>query len=194
MVAWVAAFDAQIQARTGRMPIIYTPPSLVELLHRRQHRVRPGPAVGAVDHDREPGPARWLAELDGLAVLGTGTVSGISDPGHTDLDQANPAFLGLLNPGTQDQSNGAPAGPPAAACHPGARPDRELHRDRPAARRIHDGGGEPPGWLTRAGTYPVHVSGSDAAGATGSLSFSWTVSAASGQGPARCASVWAASA
>ena len=27
MVAWVAAFDAQIQAKTGRMPIIYTPPT-----------------------------------------------------------------------------------------------------------------------------------------------------------------------
>ena len=37
---------------------------------------------------------------------GTGTVSGIASP-DTDLDQASATFLGLLNPGTQDQSDGA---------------------------------------------------------------------------------------
>ena len=40
---------------------------------------------------------------------GTGTVAGIAAAGGTDLDQANAAFLGLLNLGTQDESDGAPA-------------------------------------------------------------------------------------
>ena len=43
--------------------------------------------------------------------------------------------------------------------------------------------GDFTGWLTRAGSYSVQVSASDPAGATQSQSFSWTVSAATGQGP-----------
>ena len=51
------------------------------------------------------GWASWTA----WQYSGTGTVAGINGAA-TDLDQASATFLGLLNPGTQDQAAGSPAG------------------------------------------------------------------------------------
>ncbi len=184
LVNWVAAFDAQVQARTGRMPIIYTPPSWWNYCT--------GDSAG---FGRDP---LWVPSITtGSPVLptgwpnwtvwqysGTGTVSGIDAAGSTDLDQANPAFLGLLNPGTQDQADGSPV-------------DFQLQQAIPAPGQTPSftatglprgvsmtAAGNLTGWLTRTGSYTVQVSGSDSAGATESLSFSWDVTAAPDQGPA----------
>ena len=127
-------------------------------------------------------PAGW-ANWTVWQYSGTGTVTGIATPA-TDLDQANPAFLSLLDPGTQDQVIGAPAGfqlrqaipapgqtvsYTATGLPPGVSPSRR---------------GNLTGWLTRAGSYSVQVSASDAAGPPSRSRFSWTVTAATGQGPA----------
>ena len=135
MVAWVAAFDAQIQARTGRMPIIYTPPAWWDSCTGNSTGFGPDPLwVPSITTGSPVLPDGW-ANWTIWQYSGTGTVPGIDATGATDLDQASAAFLGLLNPGTQDQSDGAP-GLPAAAGHPGPGPDGELHRDRPAARGV----------------------------------------------------------
>ncbi len=135
MVSWVAAFDAQIQARTGRMPIIYTPPTWWDSCTGNSRGFGPDPLwVPSITTGSPVLPAGW-ANWTIWQYSGTGTVAGIAAAGGTDLDQANAAFLGLLNPGTQDQSDGAPA-PAVAAGHPHAGPDGELHRDRPAVRGV----------------------------------------------------------
>ena len=184
MVAWVAAFDAEIRARTGRMPVLYTPPAWWGTCAGGSTGFGQDPLwVPSITAKNPVLPAGW-GNWTIWQYSGTGTVSGISDAGHTDLDQANAAFLGLLNPGTQAQTVGAPAG-------------RQLQQAIPAPGQAvsYTAAGLPPGlsltaagdltgWLTRAGTYLVRVSASDAAGATGSLSFRWAVGAASGQGPA----------
>jgi GH25 family lysozyme M1 (1,4-beta-N-acetylmuramidase) len=183
MVSWVAAFDAQIQAKTGRMPIIYTPPAWWNYCTGNSTGFGPDPLwVPSITTGSPVLPVGW-PNWTVWQYSGTGTVSGIAAPKGTDLDQANPAFLGLLNPGTQDQSDGAPAGLQLRQAIP-----------TPGQTVSYTATGLPPGvsmttagtltgWLTRAGTYAVHVSGSDSAGATGSLSFSWTVTAAPGTGP-----------
>jgi GH25 family lysozyme M1 (1,4-beta-N-acetylmuramidase) len=182
MVAWVAAFDAQIQAKTGRMPIIYTPPNWWNSCTGNSTGFGPDPLwVPSITTGSPLLPTGW-ANWTVWQYSGTGTVSGISSA-DTDLDQANAAFLGLLNLGTQDQSVGAPVG-------------LQLQQAIPAPGQTvsYIATGLPPGvsltssgnftgWLTKAGTYLVHVSASDAAGATQAPSFSWTVAAASGQGP-----------
>ena len=183
MVAWVAAFDAQIQAKTGRMPIIYTPPTWWDSCTGNSTGFGPDPLwVPSITTGSPVLPAGW-ANWAIWQYSGTGTVSGIASP-DTDLDQASATFLGLLNPGTQDQSDGAPAG-------------LQLRQAIPAPGQTvsYTATGLPPGvslttsgdltgWLTRAGTYSVNVSGSDSAGATQSQSFTWMVTAATGQGPA----------
>jgi GH25 family lysozyme M1 (1,4-beta-N-acetylmuramidase) len=182
MVAWVAAFDAQIQAKTGRMPIIYTPPAWWDSCTGNSTGFGPDPLwVPSITTGSPVLPDGW-ANWTVWQYSGTGTVSGIASP-DTDLDQASATFLGLLNPGTQDQSDGAPAG-------------LQLRQAIPAPSQTvsYTATGLPPGvsltssgdltgWLTRAGTYSVNVSGSDSAGATQSQSFTWTVTAATGQGP-----------
>ena len=182
MVAWVAAFDAQIQAKTGRMPIIYTPPAWWDSCTGNSTGFGPDPLwVPSITTGSPVLPTGW-ANWAIWQYSGTGTVSGIASP-DTDLDQASATFLGLLNPGTQDQSDGAPAG-------------LQLRQAIPAPGQTvsYTATGLPPGvslttsgdltgWLTRAGTYSVNVSGSDSAGATQSQSFTWTVTAATGQGP-----------
>jgi GH25 family lysozyme M1 (1,4-beta-N-acetylmuramidase) len=182
MVAWVAAFDAQIQARTGRMPIIYTPPTWWDSCTGNSTGFGPDPLwVPSITTGSPVLPDGW-ANWTSWQYSGTGTVNGITSP-DTDLDQASGTFLGLLNLGTQDGSAGAPAG-------------RQLRQAIPTPGQTvsYTGTGLPPGvsltsagnltgWLTRAGTYSVNVSGSDSAGATQSQSFTWTVSAATGQGP-----------
>ena len=183
MVAWVAAFDAQIQARTGRMPIIYTPPAWWDSCTGDSTGFGPDPLwVPSITTGSPVLPDGW-ANWAVWQYSGTGTVNGIASA-DTDLDQASATFLGLLNPGTQDQSDGTPAG-------------LQLRQAIPAPGQTvsYTATGLPPGvslttsgdftgWLTRAGSYSVQVSASDPAGATQSQLFSWTVSAATGQGPA----------
>ena len=73
-----------------------------------------------------------------------GTVNGINDPGHTDLDQLNPGVIALLDPGHQRGTAGRPvdwllkrAEPvpsqrpsfSASGLRPGSRPyPRQAHR------------------------------------------------------------------
>lgn len=184
MIAWVAAFDAQIQAKTGRMPIIYAPPAWWDTCTGNSAGFGPDPLwVPSITTGSPAMPAGW-ANWTIWQYSAAGTVAGIDAPGSTDLDQASAAFLGLLNPGTQDQSDGAPAGLQLRQAIPTpGQPVSYTATGLPPGVSLTSSGNL-TGWLTRAGTYPVQVSASDPAGATQSLSFSWTVAAAPGQGPA----------
>lgn len=181
LASWVSAFDAQIQAKTGRMPIIYTPPTWWDTCTGNNTGFGRDPLwVPSITTGSPILPDGWANWT--VWQYGSGTVAGITGA-TTDLDQANAAFLGLLNPGTQDQSDGSPVGfqLQQAIPAPGQTPSftaTGLPRGVSMTAK-----GSFTGWLTRAGTYTVQVNGSDGAGASQSLSFSWTVTAASGQGP-----------
>jgi GH25 family lysozyme M1 (1,4-beta-N-acetylmuramidase) len=184
MVAWVAAFDAQIQARTGRMPIIYTPPAWWDSCTGNNTGFGPDPLwVPSITTGSPVLPDGW-ANWTIWQYSGTGTVPGIDATGATDLDQASAAFLGLLNPGSQDQSDGAPAGLQLRQAIPAPGQTVSYTATGLPPGVSLTGSGNLTGWLTRAGRYLVQISASDAAGATESQSFSWTVTAATGQGPA----------
>ncbi len=183
LVAWVAAFDAQIQAKTGRMPIIYTPPTWWDSCTGDSTGFGPDPLwVPSITTGSPVLPDGW-ANWTVWQYSGTGTVNGITSA-DTDLDQASATFLGLLNPGTQDQAAGSQAGLQLqqAIPTPGQTVSYTATGLPPGVSLTTDGNFT--GWLTRAGSYPVQVSASDAAGATQSQSFTWTVTAATGSGPA----------
>ena len=69
MVSWVSAFDAEIQAQTGRLPIIYAPPGWWSDCTGGSAAFSQVPLwVPDYSKRRQPGPARRLDELDLVAV------------------------------------------------------------------------------------------------------------------------------
>ena len=136
MVAWVAAFDAQIQAKTGRMPIIYTPPAWWDSCTGNSTGFGPDPLwVPSITTGSPVLPAGW-ANWAIWQYSGTGTVAGIAaakghrpGPGQRRVPRA-------AQPGHPGPVRRRAGRPPAAAGHPGPGPDGELHRDRPAARGV----------------------------------------------------------
>jgi GH25 family lysozyme M1 (1,4-beta-N-acetylmuramidase) len=94
-----------VQVKTGRLPIIYTPPSWWSACTGNSTAFGHTPVwVPDISGSGSPLlPAGWTT-WSLWQYSGSGTVNGIS--GTTDLDQANPASLALLNPGTRKQADG----------------------------------------------------------------------------------------
>ena len=109
-------------------------------------------------------------------------MSGIDDAGHTDLDQLNPGVIGLLDPGKQRGVAGSPADWRLARAVPvpGRTPSFSAS-GLPAGVSV-SAGGHVTGWPDSPGTYPVSVTATDSRGAAGSVSFTWTVRSAAGEG------------
>ncbi|HTT51443.1 MAG TPA: GH25 family lysozyme [Streptosporangiaceae bacterium] len=96
MVSWVARFSAEVQARTGRAPYIYTPPGWWDrctggstALHKDPLWVPSYTTVGSPAL-----PAGW-ATWTIWQYSSAGTVSGIPDPGFTDLDRLQRGVIWL---------------------------------------------------------------------------------------------------
>jgi GH25 family lysozyme M1 (1,4-beta-N-acetylmuramidase) len=188
MVSWITAFEADIQSQTGRLPIIYTPPSWWATCTGKSTAFGQTP-LWVPDYSSATSPSPLPAGWGTWSIWqysSTGNVPGIQNPtgstGNTDLDQANPAVLALLNPGNQRQVAGAPVGLQMSEALPvpgqvpsytatGLPPDVSISTS-----------GRITGWLMRAGTYNVTVSAS-AGGASGSATFTEAVAAAPDQGP-----------
>jgi GH25 family lysozyme M1 (1,4-beta-N-acetylmuramidase) len=185
MVNWISKFDNEIKAKTGRLPIIYTP--------RSWWNTCTGSSTGfghtplwvpyyTTSSNPPPLPAGW-STWGIWQYSSTGTVPGIASTNHTDLDQANPAILSLLNPGGTKQTVGDPVGMQMAQATPA--PGQTVSYTAtglPKGASISTAG-QITGWLKTAGSYPVTVSASSSAGTTGSVSFTWTVAAAPNAGP-----------
>ena len=179
MVSWVASFDAEIQRKTGRLPIIYTPPSWWNTCAGGSARFRHIPLwVPAYTTAASPGLPDGWGNWAIWQYTSSGTVTGIDTAGHTDLDQLNPGLLALLNPGQQRHTAGRPADfrlRPAVAL-----PGQALSfsaRGLPAGILV-SARGRITGWADRPGTYPVRVTATDGHGTVGSVSFTWTVTRA----------------
>ncbi len=185
MVSWVAGFEAEIKAKTGRLPIIYTPPAWWNYCTGSSTTSGQTP-LWVPDFSTTSNPARpagW-GTWSLWQYTSTGTVSGIAATGGTDLDQANPASLALLNPGSRPQTNGDPVNLPLSLAVPP--PGQSLGYSAtglPPGLSI-SAAGLITGWVSRTGSYTTQVSVSGSGGAAGRATFSWTVARATNTGPA----------
>ena len=182
MVSWISAFDAEIQAKTGRLPIIYTPPGWWSACTGGSAAFSQLPLwVPDYSSSGSPSlPAGWTSSTF-WQYTSSGTVTGIQDPAHTDLDQAS----ALLKPAYRQQTVGDPVDftvQPARA--PGVLGQTLTYTATglPPGMSLSSGG-LVTGWLAGSGKHTVKITANDAAGAVGSASFTWAVSAAADQGP-----------
>ena len=176
MVSWINRFDAEVRAKTGQEPIIYTPPAWWQTCTGGSSRFRQLPLwvpdfTSASAPVLPPGWTNWAF----WQYTSTGTVSGIQTPGHTDLDQLNPGRIPLLDPGSQNGVAGGAVSLQVAPADPVAGQTLSF-----------SGAGLPPGTgisasglitgaPSTAGTYRVTVRATDGHGLSGSVSFTWTV-------------------
>jgi GH25 family lysozyme M1 (1,4-beta-N-acetylmuramidase) len=184
MVSWVSAFDAEIHRKTGRLPVIYAPASWWSACTGGSTGFSQLP-LWVPDYTSAPSPAMpagW-GSWSSWQYTSVGTVNGIDDAGHTDLDQLNPGVIGLLDPGKQQGVAGSPVGwrlAPAVPV-PGQAPSFSAS-GLPAGISV-SAGGLVTGWPDSPGTYPVSVTATGSQGAAGSVSFTWTVQPAPDTGP-----------
>jgi len=186
MVSWVAAFGAEAQKRTGQQPVIYTPPgwwrdcaggsaafSQIPLWTPYYSATASSPATTA-------GWGNWAF----WQYTSAGTVTGINDAGHTDLDQLNPGVLPLLDPGARHSLAGSPVDLRVKPADPvGGQVLSFSATGLPRGVGISSTG-QVTGWPVAPGSYAATVTASDGHGLTGSVSFAWTVSMPPDAGPA----------
>jgi GH25 family lysozyme M1 (1,4-beta-N-acetylmuramidase) len=183
MVAWIAAFDGEVQARTGRLPIIYTPAAW-------WHKCTGGSAAFGqtpmwVAGNTTAGSPALAAGWPNWAIwqyTSAGTVTGIDAAGTTDLDQLNPDLVALLDPGAQESAGGSPVafGISQPDPVPGQTPSFSA-AGLPPGLSISTGG-QLTGWPSTPGDYRPVVTATDGT-ASGSVSFPWAVAVAPDQGP-----------
>ncbi len=183
MVSWVSAFDSEIQHKTGRLPIIYTPPSWWNTCAGGSAAFSQIPLwVPAFTTAASPGlPTGW----DHWSIwqyTSIGTVNGIDSAGNTDLDQLNPAVLALLDPGHQRSVAGRPVGWRLKRAIPVAGPSPSFSASGLPAGISVSADGLVTGWPSRPGRYRARATATGSL-STGSVSFTWRVKAAPDTGP-----------
>ena len=179
MVSWITQFNAEVRAKTGQEPIIYTPPPWWQMCTGGVSNFRHLPLwVPDVNSVTSPSlPAGWT-NWAFWQYSSTGTVNGIQAAGNTDLDQLNPARIPLLNPGFQRDAVGS-------AVHIQVTPADPV----PGQALSFSATGLPPGTSISAGglitgspgaagTYHTTVR-ANSQGTSGSVAFGWTVTSAS---------------
>lgn len=184
MVSWVSAFDSEIQHKTGRLPIIYTPPNWWNSCAGGSAGFSQIPLwVPAYTTAASPGLSTGWGHWSIWQYTSSGTVNGIDDARHTDLDQLNPSVIALLDPGHQRGVTGRPVGWRLKLAVPVAGLSPSFSASGLPAGISVSARGLVTGWPSRPGTYRVRVTatGSQAAG---SVSFTWRVKTAPDTGPA----------
>jgi GH25 family lysozyme M1 (1,4-beta-N-acetylmuramidase) len=182
MVSWINKFDSEVKAKTGQLPVIYTPRSWWATCTGSSTGLGHLPLwVPAFTTSGSPAlPAGWSTWAV-WQYSSTGSVPGIT--GAVDLDQANPGLLALLNPGLRKQTIGDPVG---LAAQPVITPPGQTvsftATGLPPGLSISPAG-QITGWLKTAGNYSVMLSATTGSGTSGSVSFGWNVAAAPDQGP-----------
>jgi GH25 family lysozyme M1 (1,4-beta-N-acetylmuramidase) len=178
MTSWISAFSARVQAVTGQPPVIYTTQDWWATCTGASTALASDPLWVAAYPDAassSPGPlpAGWTTWND-WQYTSTGTVTGIPDTGHVDLDQLNPAALTLLSPGTQRTLTGTAVSLQLAASVSGA---SYAATGLPAGLSIDPATGQVAGTPATPGAYPVTVTATAPAPAasTASASFTWDV-------------------
>ena len=175
MVSWITRFNAEVQAKTGQEPIIYTAPPWWQKCTGGVSSFRQLPLwVPDVNSATSPIlPAGWT-NWAFWQYSSTGTVSGIPAPKNTDLDQLDPGLIPLLDPGSQSDAVGSTVHLQVAPADPVAGQALSF-----SATGLPPGTGiSASGLITgspgTAGTSHVTVRATSK-GRSGSVSFSWTV-------------------
>jgi GH25 family lysozyme M1 (1,4-beta-N-acetylmuramidase) len=180
MRTWISSFVSTARSLTGQYPIIYTTANWWDTCTGSSTAFGADPMwVAAYGVGSPPMPAGWRAYTF-WQYSSSGTVSGVSTSGGTDLSYFNPRVVGLIDPGSQASKGGAKVGMQVASLDALARATLKFTAS-----------GLPPGLsITAAGditgtikkgtagavkSYRVTVTAKNAAGATASVTFSWRV-------------------
>lgn len=177
MVSWVQAFMAEVQRRTGRQPVIYTPPSWWQTCTGGSAAFGETPLwvpyyTTASSPVLVPGWWRWAL----WQYTSSGTVSGIDTAGSTDLDQLNPATVPLADPGRRSGRVGTAVNVKVVPIDRISGVSLSFSAaGLPRGLSISQWG-RIKGYLKSTGRYwvKVHVRASN--GLTGSVGFRWVVS------------------
>jgi GH25 family lysozyme M1 (1,4-beta-N-acetylmuramidase) len=185
MVSWINGFSAEVLAKTGRLPIIYSTQDWLATCTGDSTALGNGPlwiAQFASIPSPSPLPANW-SDWGIWQYSSTGSVSGIS--GNVDLDQVNPdsfidpGKLMVFNPGPRRSLPGGPASGQVDAYAEEASPAVSYApTTMPSWLNLNTGTGQLTGTAPSApGSFPVTVTVSDAtSGASGPVSFTWYTS------------------
>ena len=180
MRTWISSFVSTARSLTGQYPIIYTTANWWDTCTGSSTAFGADPMwVAAYGVSSPPMPAGWPAYTF-WQYSSSGTVSGVSTSGGTDLSYFNPRVVGLIDPGSQASKGGTKVGLQVASLDALARATLKFTAS-----------GLPPGLsITAAGditgtikkgtagavkSYRVTVTAKNAAGATASATFSWRV-------------------
>jgi GH25 family lysozyme M1 (1,4-beta-N-acetylmuramidase) len=183
MRSWIAGFDSEVQAKTSRLPIIYTTGSWWQQCTGSSTAFGQTP-IWAADYTTSGSPlvpAGW-ANWDFWQYTSAGTVTGIKPTGSVDLDQINPGLLPLLDPGAQRGAQGSPVALQLSQASPATSQAPSFSATGLPPGTSISTGGQVTGWPAAPGTYQPTVSAA-VGGASGSVSFTWQVTRAA-QGPA----------
>jgi len=178
MVAWIARFDAQVQARTGRDPIIYAPIPWWQTCTGGVATFRHLP-LWVPDYSSGSSPAlpngwrNWAF----WQYTSAGTVRGIQTPGNTDLDQLNPRRVPLLDPGHRHSVAGRPVELRIRPADPVAGQRLSFSASGLPRGTSISAKGVITGKPSAAGTYHPAVRARDGHGHSGTVVFGWTVRA-----------------
>ncbi|HET6189761.1 MAG TPA: GH25 family lysozyme [Trebonia sp.] len=180
MRTWISSFVSTARSVTGQYPIIYTTANWWDTCTGSSTAFGADPMwVAAYGVSSPPMPAGWPAYTF-WQYSSSGTVSGVSTSGGTDLSYFNPRVVGLIDPGSQASKGGAKVGMQVASLDALARATLKFTAS-----------GLPPGLsITAAGDitgtikkgtagavkkYLVTVTAKNATGASGSAIFNWQV-------------------
>jgi GH25 family lysozyme M1 (1,4-beta-N-acetylmuramidase) len=180
MRTWISSFVSTAHSATGQYPVIYTTANWWDTCTGSSTAFGADPMwVAAYGVSSPPMPAGWPAYTF-WQYSSSGTVSGVSTSGGTDLSYFNPNVVGLIDPGSQASKGGAKAGLQVGSLDAVARATLKF-----------TAAGLPPGLsITAAGditgtikkgtagavkNYRVTVTAKNGAGATASATFNWQV-------------------
>jgi GH25 family lysozyme M1 (1,4-beta-N-acetylmuramidase) len=185
MVTWINGFSAEVLAKTGRLPIIYSTQDWLATCTGDSTALGNDPlwiAQYASIPSPSPLPANW-SDWGIWQYSSTGTVNGIpGSSGNTDLDQVNPdSFIApgklmVFNPGPRrSQPGGAASGQVEAYAEEAGPKLSYAPTTMPSWLNLNTGTGQLTGTAPSApGSFPVTVTVSDAtSGASGPVSFTW---------------------
>jgi GH25 family lysozyme M1 (1,4-beta-N-acetylmuramidase) len=176
MVTWITAFDAEIQAKTGQEPIIYTPAPWWQTCTGGVANFRQQP-LWVPDYSSATSPtlpAGW-SNWGIWQYTSTGTVSGINTPGGTDLDQLNPHRIPLLDPGAQHGRTGTAVSLRIEPADPVTGQTLSFTATGLPAGLSISAAGLITGTPSTAGKSRATVTVTDGHGHSGAVSFGWTV-------------------
>ena len=177
MVTWIAGFNAEIKARTGQEPIIYTPAAWWQTCTGGVANFRHLP-LWVPDYSSATSPtlpADWT-NWGFWQYSSAGTISGINTPGGTDLDQLNPNRIPLLDPGKQRGAVGTAVSLQIEPADPVTGQTLTFFATGLPPGLSISASGLITGTPSTTGRYSVTVKVTDGHGQSGSVSFHWNVS------------------